>query len=165
MLNALRKQEAQLIEQKTDLEEEIARWQDPAYVTAKARERLGFVFSGESAIRVLHPEAVTGSQRDDANSTTNVETTGSSLPWYAEMLYSINQADEAHLASQPEETTGQEPSAEESGEAVPESQAEQELESSQGEQSTQTDAQHAESHTDDDSNNAGEGDSGSESSQ
>jgi cell division protein FtsB len=61
-LNSLRKQEASLIAQKQELENNINRWNDDAYVTAQARDRLGFVFAGEQAIRVLHPEAVTGTE-------------------------------------------------------------------------------------------------------
>ena len=38
-LNSLKKQEAVLAAQKKDLENDIARWDDPAYVTAQARER------------------------------------------------------------------------------------------------------------------------------
>ena len=59
-LNGLKKQEAALVAQKRELENDIARWDDKAYVTAQARDRLGFVFPGEQAIRVEHPEAVTG---------------------------------------------------------------------------------------------------------
>ena len=59
-LNGLKKQEAALVAQKRELENDIARWDDKAYVTAQARDRLGFVFPGEQAIRVENPEAVTG---------------------------------------------------------------------------------------------------------
>lgn len=45
-LNGLKKQEASLIAQKQELENDIARWDDKAYVTAQARDRLGFVFPG-----------------------------------------------------------------------------------------------------------------------
>lgn len=65
-LNGLKKQEAALIAQKQELENDIARWDDKAYVTAQARDRLGFVFPGEQAIRVEHPEAVTGETTEDA---------------------------------------------------------------------------------------------------
>jgi cell division protein FtsB len=36
-----------------DLETELARWSDPAYVKAQARERLGWVMPGESGYRVV----------------------------------------------------------------------------------------------------------------
>ena len=60
-LNGLKREEASLVAKKQELENDIKRWDDKAYVTAQARERLGFVFPGETAVHVLHPEAVTGS--------------------------------------------------------------------------------------------------------
>lgn len=36
-----------------DLEDQIARWDDPAYVKAQARERLGWVMPGETGYRVV----------------------------------------------------------------------------------------------------------------
>ena len=41
-----------------DLEADLERWDDPAYVTAQARERLSFVMPGEKAFRVIDPETV-----------------------------------------------------------------------------------------------------------
>ena len=91
-LNSLKKQEAVLAAQKKDLENDIARWDDPAYVTAQARERLGYVFPGEQAIKVEHPEAVSGEQpKSDANA--NTETGQSNLPWYSELAYSFKESD------------------------------------------------------------------------
>jgi cell division protein FtsB len=43
-------------ERVADLEAIRARWQDPAYVQAQARERLYFVFPGETQYVVLEPE-------------------------------------------------------------------------------------------------------------
>lgn len=37
----------------TKLEDEIARWQDPAYVRTQARERLGWVVPGETGYKVI----------------------------------------------------------------------------------------------------------------
>lgn len=91
-LNGLKKQEASLVAQKRELENDIARWDDDAYVTAQARERLGYVFPGEQAIRVEHPEAVTGeraAQKDDAEEHANE----SKLPWYSELAYAFGEAD------------------------------------------------------------------------
>lgn len=36
-----------------ELETELARWDDPAYVKAQARERLGWVMPGETGYRVV----------------------------------------------------------------------------------------------------------------
>ncbi|MFT9392312.1 FtsB family cell division protein [Bifidobacterium sp.] len=92
-LNGLRKQEASLVAQKRDLENQISRWSDNAYVTAQARERLGFVFPGEEAVRVLHPEAVTGTKSNGSEKSDDSSTDTTTLPWYSELAYSFNKAD------------------------------------------------------------------------
>ncbi|NMM99525.1 septum formation initiator [Bifidobacterium sp. DSM 109958] len=92
-LNSLRKTEASLKEKNQDLQNDIARWSDNEYVAAQARERLGFVFPGEQAIRVLHPEAVTG-QSDDSAQTTETTHGSDPLPWYKELAYAFEQADQ-----------------------------------------------------------------------
>lgn len=40
------------------LEADLARWDDPAYVVAQARERLKWVYPGETAYTVVDPEVV-----------------------------------------------------------------------------------------------------------
>lgn len=93
-LNGLKRQEAELIAQKRELENDISRWDDKNYVAAQARERLGFVFPGEQSVTVLNPQAVTG---EDSQSDKGKDTTGSKtkrLPWYSELNYSFKQADE-----------------------------------------------------------------------
>ncbi|RBQ00015.1 FtsB family cell division protein [Bifidobacterium xylocopae] len=94
-LNGLKNQQAALVEQKSQLENDIARWNDQAYVTAQARDRLGFVFPGEQAIRVLNPESVTGGRAPSARRTKPVERTQARapLPWYRELAYSLGKAD------------------------------------------------------------------------
>lgn len=92
-LNGLKKQEATLEAQKQDLENDIARWDDKAYVTAQARERLGFVFPGEVSVRVEHPEAVTGSTTSKSSGTSSAQNEQSTLPWYKELAYAFEQAD------------------------------------------------------------------------
>ena len=92
-LNGLKKQEATLEAQKQDLENDIARWDDKAYVTAQARERLGFVFPGEVSVRVEHPEAVTGSTTSKSSGTSSAQDEQTTLPWYKELAYAFQQAD------------------------------------------------------------------------
>ena len=109
-LNGLRNQQAQLVEHKRDLENQIRRWDDKAYVTAQARDRLGFIFPDEEAIRVLHPEAVTGSKdKDQAGSKGVRAPRKNSLPWYQEMAYSFAKADQDPTADRSKGTTGQHP--------------------------------------------------------
>lgn len=92
-LNGLKRQESSLIAQKRELENDIARWNDKSYVTAQARDRLGFVFPGEVAVRVAHPEAVTGNTSDSTNSSSSASQ-HSTLPWYSELSYAFKKADE-----------------------------------------------------------------------
>ena len=78
-LNDLKNQEAALITKKQDLENDIERWNDDSYVATQARERLGFVFPGEKAVRVQHPEAVTGTS-EGTTKTKAVHPTGRCCP-------------------------------------------------------------------------------------
>lgn len=41
-----------------NLRAELARWEDPAYVAAQARDRLSFVMPGETAYKVIDPDFV-----------------------------------------------------------------------------------------------------------
>ncbi len=51
------------------LQAEVARWDDPAYVIAKARDRLVYVLPGETAYRVVDPEFVGDPAAADAGGT------------------------------------------------------------------------------------------------
>jgi len=39
-----------------DLEAQLARWQDPAFIKAQARQRLSYIMPGETSYRVADPE-------------------------------------------------------------------------------------------------------------
>lgn len=92
-LHALQNEETSLMQQKRLLDRNIERWKDKAYITAQARERLGFVFPGEQAVRVEHPEAVTGFQPKD-NEHNGMQLRGRTvLPWYADLSYALQKAD------------------------------------------------------------------------
>ncbi|MDF7641428.1 septum formation initiator family protein [Bifidobacterium sp. ESL0784] len=94
-LNGLKRQEAALVAKKQNLENDISRWNDNAYVTAQARERLGFVFPGEQAIHVEHPEAVTGVKpKADSTTQNDINSDKPALPWYRELAYGFKKADE-----------------------------------------------------------------------
>nr|WP_223848158.1 septum formation initiator family protein [Bifidobacterium tissieri] len=92
-LNSLRNQEAALVAKKAELENDIKRWDDDAYVTAQARERLGFVFPGERSVRVLHPEAVTGDTATGNDAASTPSDTEQTRPWYKDMFSSFGKAD------------------------------------------------------------------------
>ncbi|WP_240541099.1 FtsB family cell division protein [Bifidobacterium colobi] len=135
-LNGLKREEASLIAKKQDLENDIKRWNDKAYVTAQARERLGFVFPDEQAVRVLHPEAVTGTESQSDSDSDSQTGNSKVLPWYSELSYSFKKADEPVSNSKSAKSDS----------------AEQSKTSKQSNSSTNTtDSQHA------DQNSAGEG--------
>lgn len=103
-LNGLKRDEAALVARKQKLENEIERWNDDAYVTAQARERLGFVFPGEQAIRVLNPQAVTGTQPSAGDTGKSKDGDAKSLPWYSELAYSFEKADQGNDGAETQKT-------------------------------------------------------------
>ncbi len=74
-----------------DLEAELRRWDDDAYVIAQARERLSFVMPGETAFRVVDPDVVPDAPAAvDGPATSPVD--GSTQPWYATVWESVELA-------------------------------------------------------------------------
>lgn len=95
-LDAAKQQEAELSAQKAELEDQISRWNDQAYVEAQARSRLGFVYSGEKPVYLIN----TGRDADASKSATNsTGTSNSTMPWYKELLYSLQKSDESTTGS------------------------------------------------------------------
>ncbi|WP_449386445.1 FtsB family cell division protein [Cellulomonas soli] len=90
-LTALRTQVSAARERNDDLQADLARWDDPAYVTAQARERLAFVMPGETAFRVVDPETVPDTTPVDTPSATALDE-GLTLPWYATVWNSVQVA-------------------------------------------------------------------------
>ena len=79
--------------QVADLEAELARWDDPSYVIALARERLTYVLPGETPYRVVDPETVTGDPAADAGVEPIPIRDG--VPWYVDLWDSLaNPGDE-----------------------------------------------------------------------
>ena len=71
---------------------ELARWQDPAYVSAQARERLGWVVPGETGYVVLGPD---GQPLGGANVSPGTQPSASAGPatWYQRLWGSVLTAD------------------------------------------------------------------------
>ena len=88
-LRALRAQVAAARERNADLEDELARWDDPAYVQAQARERLSYVMPGETAYRVVDPETVEDPEPATVGDDTSVARAEAELPWYASVWDSL----------------------------------------------------------------------------
>ena len=73
------------------LETEKERWEDPAYVAAQARERLGYVMPGEKAYLVLGEDGKPLEPASELQDPTTVITT-SSTPWWSDGWASVELA-------------------------------------------------------------------------
>jgi cell division protein FtsB len=91
-LRALRDQVADARQRNEDLEAELARWDDPAYVTAQARERLSYVLPGERAYRVIDPETVQEVEAPADRQDSPVAATTTAVPWYTSVWDSVEVA-------------------------------------------------------------------------
>lgn len=92
-LHTLQNEEASLQTRKNTLLNNIDRWKDKAYVATRARDRLGFVFPGEQAVRVEHPEAVTGKATNNFAEGSYNSASHTALPWYSNLSYALHKAD------------------------------------------------------------------------
>src|SRR5690606_12003445 len=77
-----------------DLEAELARWGDDAYVAAQARERLAYVLPGEVAYRVVDPHVVDVTTPADEpvepeTPASGVLTPTAGQPWFASIWESV----------------------------------------------------------------------------
>ena len=71
---------------RAELDNELERWSDPAYVTSQARSRLSFVLPGERAFRVVDPETVDAPTPQAGPAGT---LTRSDRAWYADVWTSV----------------------------------------------------------------------------
>jgi hypothetical protein len=70
------------------LERQKARWADPAYVEAQARDRLHFVLPGETGYVTLQPD------RPARPQTLPPQTPRQAAPWYAALWSTVTAADQ-----------------------------------------------------------------------
>lgn len=75
-----------------DLNSELARWQDPNYVRAQARERLGWVVPGDTGYRVVGPDGQPlGGRIDSSRRISPSEQLPD--PWWGKVWGSVQTAD------------------------------------------------------------------------
>jgi hypothetical protein len=74
------------------LEESLDRWSDPAYIAAQARQRLRFVFPGETAFIVIGPDgaAVESTQAGPVSTFPTLPKKPSA--WYERLWHSFERA-------------------------------------------------------------------------
>jgi cell division protein FtsB len=80
-LQELRTEAATAQTEVDDLHGEVARWDDPSFLVAQARERLAYVFPGETPYRVVDPETVQ-SDDDDAPQAADGAVQAAGNTWY-----------------------------------------------------------------------------------
>ena len=84
-----------------DLERELARWEDPAYVQTRARERLSYVMPGEVPYRVIDPQTIPteeGADQAERQGLVASVRPGPQVPWYLTMWDSVVEAGEPESA-------------------------------------------------------------------
>ena len=86
--SALEQEAAQLEASVDQLETELRLWDDPAYVAAKARERLNFVMPGEVGYIVVDEEGTTLPEVTPEGVPLTAEG-----PWYSRLWASVEAAD------------------------------------------------------------------------
>ena len=80
-------------EEVDDLTAEVARWEDPAFVVAQARERLTYVFPGETPYRVVDAEVIDG-PADGSPAAEREPAAMAGEPWYDRLWGSVVDAGE-----------------------------------------------------------------------
>ena len=81
----------------TDLQDQWTRWQDPAYIEAQARDRLGWVMPGEVGYRVVDAN---GNVIGGLVETIGAQDEAAVGPWYQTLWRSVQLADQPVPAPQ-----------------------------------------------------------------
>jgi len=90
-IRQLEQQQADARRRVAALEEQKARLQDPAYISALARDRLHFVRPGETAYVVIAPSAPPVPPKDAQRAAS--APAGPEAPWYSQLWGSVRTAD------------------------------------------------------------------------
>lgn len=80
----------------TELQRQFELWQDPLYVQAQARDRLGYVMPGETPYIVVDPETITGGESvADVEAAERAAARAAATPWYLRVAESVQVAGES----------------------------------------------------------------------
>lgn len=82
-------------EEVDDLNAQLARWQDPAFVMAQARERLTYVMPGETPYRVVDPEVAMPAAQGSIDALQTGQDKSPDIPWFETMWNEIERAADA----------------------------------------------------------------------
>ncbi|GAA4862346.1 septum formation initiator family protein [Kitasatospora terrestris] len=97
---AQRAKAEQARQQVEELRRERARWQDPEYVKAQARERLHYALPGETPFVSVDPKPTSDGRPPAAGAVAGVRPKAAK-PWYAELWDSVDLADTAQPGTEP----------------------------------------------------------------
>lgn len=84
-------------ERQDELEFQLRRWRDDNFVASQARERLAYVYPGETAFRVLDPEVVETLVNPDTGKAVEdgmLDVASVAAPWYSTIWKSVEVAGE-----------------------------------------------------------------------
>lgn len=94
-LQGMRSDVSEAQERQDELEFQLRRWRDDNFVASQARERLAYVYPGETAYRVLDPESVEPSVNPDTGKAVEdgmLEVGVGDAPWYTTIWNSVEVA-------------------------------------------------------------------------
>ena len=92
-LGQAQQQIAERTERISQLEDELSRWNDPAYVKAQARDRLGWLLPGETGFRVIGPDGKPLGTGVVLNSQSELPPGEHSEMWFDRLWGSVQTAD------------------------------------------------------------------------
>jgi cell division protein FtsB len=114
-ISALREEVATREKNVADLEQQLERWDDPAFVKAQARQRLKYVMPGEVGYLVLDE----GEKQEEPTTPTDVaaqQVSTSTRPWFGTLWESVQEAGNpeqpAHGSLLPEQESDPKPAPE-----------------------------------------------------
>ena len=89
-LAQIRTQVAQQQQKNADMQRQLDLWNDPDYISTQARERLGYVRTGETQYTVVDP----GAQYQDSALAAAAAPTGPARPWVLQLAILVGKADQ-----------------------------------------------------------------------
>ena len=89
-LAQIKSQVAEQQKKNADMQRQLDLWNDPDYISTKARERLGYVRPGETQYTVVDP----GPQYQDSAMAAAATPTGPARPWVQQVAILVGKADQ-----------------------------------------------------------------------
>lgn len=88
-----------------ELNAQLERWKDPAFVMAQARERLAYVMPGETPYRVVDPEFAMPAAQGSIDAQNTGQEPSPDVPWFETLWNEIERTAAAAPSTEPEQTS------------------------------------------------------------